>query len=82
MYYYTGTVILRMTPKEFWHTTPRKLSALVQVHVDLNTPKDDKNRSPMTVDGVPLNKVGHGIPHSKKPGGGVGAPNAFIDQIL
>lgn len=81
MYYYTGTVILKMTPKEFWHTTPRKLSALVQVHVDLNTPKNDKQR-PMTVDGVPVRKVGQPIPHSKRSGGGVGAPNAFIDQIL
>lgn len=81
MYYYTGTVILHMTPKEFWHTTPRKLSALVQVHVDLNTPKDKKGQ-PMTVDGVPVNQVGKGIPHSKSPGGGVGAPNAFVDQIF
>lgn len=81
MYYYTGTVILKMTPKEFWHTTPRKLSALVQVHVDLNTPKDNK-RQPMTVDGVPVNKVGQTIPHSRRPGEGVGTPNAFIDQIL
>lgn len=81
MYYYTGTVILKMTPKEFWHTTPRKLSALVQVHVDLNTPKDNK-RQPMTVDGVPVNKVGQTIPHSRRPGEGVGTPNAFIDQIF
>lgn len=82
MYYYVGTVILRMNPKEFWHTTPRKLSALVQVHVDLNTPKNDKKRQPMTVDGVPVNKVGQTIPNSKRPGGGVGAPNAFVDQIF
>ena len=81
MYYYTGTVILKMTPKEFWHTTPRKLSALVQVHVDLNTPKDNK-RQPMTVDGIPVNKVGQTIPHSRRPGEGVGTPNASIDQIL
>lgn len=81
MYYYTGTVILRMTPKEFWHTTPRKLSALVQVHVDLNTPKDSKSKQ-MTVDGVPVDKVGKSMPHSKSSSGGVGAPNAFIDQIM
>ena len=81
MYYYTGTVLLRMTPKEFWHTTPRKLSALVQVHVDLNTPKDTKS-TPRTVDGVPLSKVGQTIPNSRKRGEGVGEPNAFIDQIF
>ena len=81
MYYYTGTVILRMSPREFWHTTPRKLSALVQIHVDLNTLKDDK-KQPMTVDGVPLGKVGQSIPNSRKRGEGVGEPNAFIDQIF
>lgn len=31
-----------MSPRVFWRTTPRKFSALCQVHVDLNDP--DKNK--------------------------------------
>lgn len=29
-----------MTPRCFWKLTPRKLSLLVKVHIDLNTVKD------------------------------------------
>lgn len=81
MYYYVGTVILRMTPREFWHTTPRKLSALAQVHVDLNSPKDSKHKkNSVMIDGVE-HTVGGKIAKTKSHGG-VGAPDAFIDQIF
>lgn len=45
MYYYIGTVTLKMTSRLFWRTTPRKFAALCEVHVDLNdTSKDKKNK--------------------------------------
>lgn len=73
MYYYVGTVILKMSSREFWHCTPRKLAALSQVHSDIHNPK--KNKEPVTIDGVPVKQ----IPNSST--NGVGAPNAFIDQV-
>lgn len=33
---YTATVLLKRTEKQFWRMSPRKLQALVKVHVDLN----------------------------------------------
>ena len=33
-----------MSPRQFWRTTPRKFSALCDVHVDLNTTDKNKNR--------------------------------------
>lgn len=66
-----------MSEREFWHCLPRKLSALCEVHADLNNPKKG-SKVPQTVDGVPVKKK---VPNAKGRDGGVGAPNAFIDQI-
>lgn len=82
MYYYVGTVLLGMSCREFWHTTPRKLSSLVQIHVDLNTPKKTSKQLPGMEGVSPVAEMPHGIPNSRKPGEGVGEPNAFIDQIF
>ena len=43
MYYYIGTVTLKMSPRLFWHTTPRKFSALCQVHIDVNSIEKKEN---------------------------------------
>lgn len=64
-----------MSIKEFWHCTPRKLAALSLAHAEINAPK--KKSSLMTIDGVPVKSIADANP--KKAG--VGAPNAFIDQI-
>lgn len=32
-----------MSPRQFWHITPRKFGALCDVHVELNSTKEDKN---------------------------------------
>lgn len=61
-----------MTPKEFWHCTPRKLSALCLVHADLNDPKKHSKQAASS-------KTKRVNSHDR--GGGVGIPNAFIDQI-
>lgn len=66
-----------MTSIEFWHSTPRKLAALAQVHADLNDPekhKKDKCKQNMTVDGVPVSAGKHSP-------GGVGIPDTFVDQL-
>ena len=34
--YYAGTVWLRMDEETFWKTTPRKLFALIQVHLEMH----------------------------------------------
>lgn len=65
-----------MSPREFWRCTPRKLAALSDVHAEMNNPKK-KQKGPMTIDGVPVNN----IPNSRRSDGGVGAPNAFVDQL-
>lgn len=67
-----------MSAREFWHTTPRKLAALASVHAEMHTPKKGR-KTPTTVDGVPVGGKPR-IPNSKS--NGVGAPNAFIDQIM
>lgn len=41
--YYAGTVLLHMTPIQFWRSTPRKLDALMNVHIDLNKAKEQNN---------------------------------------
>lgn len=64
-----------MSSREFWRCTPRKLAALSEVHADLNNPK--KKKGPVTVDGVPVDE----IPDARKNSGGVGTPNAFVDQL-
>jgi len=66
-----------MSPREFWHCLPRKLSALCIVHAELNNP-NKKAKMPLTIDGVPTKQK---VPNAKDRGGGVGTPNAFIDQI-
>jgi hypothetical protein len=43
---YTATVILCRTEKQFWTMTPRKLSALAKVHVELNTADTDEDNKP------------------------------------
>ena len=65
-----------MSPREFWRCTPLKLSVLSEVHAEMNNPKK-KSKGPTTVDGVPLST----LPDAERPGGGVGAPNAFVDQL-
>lgn len=67
--------MLHMSPREFWKCTPRKLATLSEVHAEMNNPKQ-KKKGPLTVDGVPIND----IPDSKSKGG-VGTPNAFVDQL-
>lgn len=32
-----------MSPRLFWHTTPRKFSALCQVHIDVNSTEKKEN---------------------------------------
>jgi hypothetical protein len=39
--YYFATVILRMTEKEFWHCTLRKLKALNDMHKKANGQEDE-----------------------------------------
>lgn len=43
--YYIGTVILNMSPPVFWKSTPRKLDALLKVHIELNNPKKAQEQS-------------------------------------
>jgi len=43
--YYAGTVILRMSDRQFWHeTTPRKLVALLRVHNEIHNPELKQNK--------------------------------------
>ena len=65
-----------MSPREFWRCTPRKLAALSEVHAEMNNPKK-KKKGPTTIDGVPFNNP----PDARNAKGGVGAPNAFVDQL-
>ena len=65
-----------MTPLYFLLCTPRKLSALCEVHAEMNNPKK-KQKDFMTIDGVPIKS----IPNAPAPKGGVGTPNAFVDQL-
>lgn len=39
---YVGTVILRRTEKAFWRMSPRKLNALSNAHIELNSSSEDK----------------------------------------
>lgn len=86
MYYYIGTVILQMTPREFWHSTPRKLSALVKIHAELNAPQ--KYTPPGTQGHMSRPRLGGGaqstggIANSLPRGQGVGSPNAYVDQVF
>lgn len=50
--YYAGTVILRMTPIQFWRSSPRKLDTLMRVHIDLNSSKEDKGKPTGYIDQV------------------------------
>jgi uncharacterized phage protein (TIGR02216 family) len=40
--YYVGTVILKMSEQTFWRCTPRKLFALMAVHVDVNSTDEQR----------------------------------------
>lgn len=42
--YYVGTVILKMSPKQFWRCTPRKLNVLVKAHIKLNPVDGGKSK--------------------------------------
>jgi hypothetical protein len=66
-----------MTPREFWHCLPRKLSALCLVHAELHDTKK-KTGGPKTIDGVPDKQ---NLPNARNSDGSIGTPNAFIDQI-
>lgn len=44
--FYLGTVVLHMSEQEFWKCTPRKLFALTDVHVKLNSPEKQKKEKP------------------------------------
>lgn len=69
LFYYMGTVILRMSPRTFWRTTPKKFFALLQVHIELNEAPD---------------KHGKKHHQRNKPGGrvgGVGQPDVYVDQL-
>lgn len=48
MLYYTGVTVLRMTPKEFWRSTPVKLNMLSAAHAEVNNP--NKVRTAKTVE--------------------------------
>lgn len=65
LFYYMGTVILRMSPRLFWRTTPKKFFALLQVHVEVNEVPDKKGRR-------------H---HQRKNKNGVGQPEVYVDQL-
>lgn len=38
---YIATVTLRRSEKAFWRMTPRKLTALIMVHNELNNPREE-----------------------------------------
>jgi hypothetical protein len=40
--YYLGTVVLGMTPEQFWKTSPRKLDALYDKHLEINGMDDEE----------------------------------------
>lgn len=41
---YTGTIILKMSEQYFWRLTPRKLNALVKVHMEVNNGKETEQK--------------------------------------
>lgn len=43
MLYYTGTVLLRMSEKEFWSCTPRKLNLLSRMYVKFNSTEEKES---------------------------------------
>ena len=65
LFYYMGTVILRMRPRTFWRTTPKKFFALLQVHVELNEAPDKHGRKK----------------HQRNKSGYVGQPEVYVDQL-
>lgn len=69
LFYYMGTVILRMSPRTFWRTTPKKFFALLQVHVELNE-APDKHGKKHHQRNKPSGRVG-----------GVGQPDVYVDQL-
>lgn len=53
MLYYIGTVILKMAPKAFWRSTPKKINILSQVHSECNS-SDDGQKVANSVDDIPF----------------------------
>lgn len=43
--YYVGTVMLHMSPGLFWKCTPRKLQALISMHLEIQKPTNKKNKA-------------------------------------
>jgi uncharacterized phage protein (TIGR02216 family) len=41
---YVGTVILKRTERQFWRMSPRKLNALTDAHIDLNSQNHDSKK--------------------------------------
>lgn len=39
---YVATVLLRRSEAQFWRMTPRKLNALTNAHIEMNTSPEDK----------------------------------------
>lgn len=46
--YYLGTVTLNMNEKTFWKITPRKLFALLDVHIEMNSSAEDRAKNGVT----------------------------------
>lgn len=44
--YYSGTVLLRMSPGMFWRTSPRKLDLLMKVHIDIHKEQESSPNVP------------------------------------
>lgn len=63
---YSGVVILKMSERQFWRTTPRKFFALLQVHADLNDKESIKAR-----------RARRGMPTSNHWG-----KLGYIDQVM
>ena len=43
--YYLATKVLNMSEEEFKKSTPAKLFKLLEIHQDINTPKETKKKS-------------------------------------
>lgn len=43
--YYLATKVLNMSEEEFKKSTPAKLFKLLEIHQDINTPKENKKKN-------------------------------------
>lgn len=50
--YYVGTVILKMSPLNFWFCTPRKLHKLSKIHSDINNPSTEAGADKKYIDQI------------------------------